>query len=140
MIFHIGLAFVTALIMFYFLILVRKSAVRRLFVLVFFGTGIVMIMRPELTVRVAHGVGVGRGADLIFYLSILFLFFMCFNFYFRFHSVEEKLTVLVRALALHVPSVDADSQRAPRPADGHAEAVTADQAIRVNPPRQEPAA
>ena len=136
MIFPISLALVTTLIMFYFLILVRKSAVRRLFVLVFFGTGIVMILRPELTVRVAHGVGVGRGADLIFYLSILFLFFMCFNFYFRFHSVEEKLTVMVRALALHVPSVDDDPRRAPKPVDGRAEAMKPDQAISVNPPTE----
>ena len=136
MIFPISLALVTTLIMFYFLILVRKSAVRRLFVLVFFGTGIVMILRPELTVRVAHGVGVGRGADLIFYLSILFLFFMCFNFYFRFHSVEEKLTAMARALARHGPSVDDDPRRAPKPVDGRAEAMKPDQAISVNPPTE----
>lgn len=89
--------------MLYFLVLTRKSALQRLFVVAFFGTGFVFILQPDWSTRLALRVGIGRGADLIFYVSTLFLFFICFNFYIRFRAVEERQTRLVRELALLRP-------------------------------------
>jgi small membrane protein len=103
MIFKALFALLTAACMFYFLILTRKSALRRLFVLSFFGVGIVFILQPDLTTSIARLVGIGRGADLVFYLSILFLFFLCFNFYVRFRALEERQNQIVRELALRHP-------------------------------------
>jgi len=108
MIFQVLFAVVTAVMMFYFLILTRRSALRRLFVLAFFGTGLLFIVYPDLTMKLAHVVGIGRGADLIFYLSILFLLFLCFNFYVRFHVLEERMTRVVRELALQNPFMEED--------------------------------
>ena len=34
-------------------------------------TGIVFVIFPETTNRLAHRLGVGRGADLIFYVAIV---------------------------------------------------------------------
>lgn len=104
MIFKPLFALMTAACMFYFLILTRRSALRRLFVLFFFGSGILFILQPHLTNRLAFLVGIGRGADLIFYVSILFLFFLCFNFYVRFRALEERQGRIVRELALRNPA------------------------------------
>ena len=108
MIFKIVFAILTAVAMLYFLVLARRSAVRRLFVLLFFGTGLVFIVDPDLTMRLAHSVGIGRGTDLITYLSLLFLFFLCFNFLGRFLAINEHLTRVVRAQAIHDPVQDED--------------------------------
>src|SRR5207253_1589304 len=83
-------------------------ALRRLFVLVFFGGGIVFILQPDLTTTIANVVGIGRGADLIFYLSTLFLFFLCFNYHVRFMALEEQLTRIVRELAVRHPVHEED--------------------------------
>ena len=108
MIFQLLFAALTGAIMVYFVILTRRSTLRQLFVVFFFGTGLAFILDPGLTMRLAHLVGIGRGADLIFYLAILFLLFLCFNFYIRFHVLEEKVTHVVRALAMHNPVIEED--------------------------------
>ena len=109
MIFQILFAVLTAVAMFYFLIATRRSALRRLFVLAFFGGGIVFILQPDLTTMIANLVGIGRGADLIFYLSTLFLFFLCFNYHVRFMALEERLTRIVRELAVRHPVHEEDA-------------------------------
>jgi len=109
MIFQVLFTVLTAAAMFYFLIATRRSALRRLFVLVFFGGGIVFILQPDLTTTIANVVGIGRGADLIFYLSTLFLFFLCFNYHVRFMAVEEQLTRIVREMAVRHPLHEEDA-------------------------------
>ena len=92
-----------ALAMFYFLVATRRSAFQRLFVLFLFGAGILFVLRPELSNDAARLVGIGRGADLVLYVSTLFLLFLSVNHYLRFKDVDEKLTRLVRQLALMQP-------------------------------------
>lgn len=101
--FKLVFAALTVGCMLYFLVLTRKSALQRLFIVAFFGSGFVSILQPDWTSRVAALVGIGRGADLIFYVSTLFIFFICFNFYIRFRLIEERQTQLVRELALLQP-------------------------------------
>jgi hypothetical protein len=55
---------------------------------------------PDLSSRVAHWTGVGRGADLIDYLSTLVVFFALFMIYMRFRRIDEQLTTIVRHLAI----------------------------------------
>jgi hypothetical protein len=55
---------------------------------------------PEVLVHVAHFLGIGRGADLVLYLSILLNFFALFVIYLRFRRVDEQLTKIVRHLAI----------------------------------------
>jgi hypothetical protein len=60
----------------------------------------VSIANPDLLVRVAHFLGIGRGTDLVLYLSILFMFAAFFMIYLRFRRVDEQLTKIVRHLAI----------------------------------------
>ena len=41
----------------------------------FFAAGVFFVIFPDRTTDIAHWVGVSRGADLLFYSAILFLFF-----------------------------------------------------------------
>ena len=93
----------TLLCMFYFIVKTHRAAAQRLFVGGFFSAGLFVIVRPELSNRLAHAVGIGRGADLILYVSTLFLFFLSFNYYLRFRAAEERIASVVRELSLTRP-------------------------------------
>jgi len=58
------------------------------------------IARPALTMTVAHFLGIGRGADLVFYCAILFMLIAFFYVYLRFKRLEREITTIVRHLAL----------------------------------------
>ncbi|HSP14822.1 MAG TPA: DUF2304 domain-containing protein [Thermoanaerobaculia bacterium] len=60
----------------------------------------VSIADPDILVRAAHYLGIGRGADLVLYLSILFTFLAFFITYLRFRRVDEQLTKIVRHFAI----------------------------------------
>jgi hypothetical protein len=62
--------------------------------------GILFVLFPSLTNRLAHVLGVGRGADLFLYLAISCGAVLLFNFYLRLRSLELRQVELVRQLAL----------------------------------------
>ena len=68
---------------------------------------------PRGTVVVAKYVGVGRGADLVIYVSIFVTFIGFFYIYTRFRRLDHGLTVLVRRLAIEHPVSDPHN-RSPR--------------------------
>ncbi len=74
----------------------RSTLLDVLLVILFVSTGIFFVLFPNITNKMAHLVGVGRGADLIFYLAILFLFFLLLKLYSRLRKVEQKFTEFVR--------------------------------------------
>ena len=61
---------------------------------------------PETLAVVARTIGIGRGADLVLYLSILFMFGGFFFIYLRFRKLDEQLTQIVRHLAIRDGSED----------------------------------
>lgn len=65
------------------------------------------IANPDVLVRIAHFLGIGRGADLVLYLSILFTFVAFFVTYLRFRRIDEQMTKIVRHLAIR------DAERPP---------------------------
>ncbi len=69
------------------------------------------IADPDILVRIAHLLGIGRGADLVLYLSILFTLVAFFLVYLRFRRLDEQITILVRQLAIR--DVRADQTRHP---------------------------
>jgi small membrane protein len=69
----------------------------------------VAIARPQITVRVAHVLGIARGADLVFYLAILGMFVGFFGVYVRLRRLESEITQIVRELALRAPRDPGDS-------------------------------
>jgi hypothetical protein len=63
----------------------------------------VLVLVPEITQRLAGVLGVGRGADAVFYLSLVGLSYAFFRLYLRLRQLEQQITVLVRKLALQQP-------------------------------------
>ncbi len=61
---------------------------------------IVAIARPGLLVVIARYLGIGRGADLVFYLAIIFVFVAMFLIYLRFKRLDEQITKLTRQIAI----------------------------------------
>lgn len=78
----------------------RSSAIDALFILLIVCTGILFIFFPELSNKVAHLLGVGRGADMIFYLSILFFGFLILKLYSKVRKIEQILTQVIREKSL----------------------------------------
>ena len=67
--------------------------------LVWIGTASVIVF-PDATSLLAHLLGIGRGADLIVYVSLLLSFYLMFRLYVALARLEQAITALVRAMAL----------------------------------------
>lgn len=68
----------------------------------------VAIIRPELTVRVAKALGIGRGADLVLYCSVVAMMVGFMMVYIRLRRLQRELTLVVRHLALREASGEAN--------------------------------
>ena len=88
------------LVTYFYFSRLRSGLLDRLIVLLFAALGVAMTIVPDFTTRVANLVGVGRGVDLFFYLSIIALAFMCLLLYSRMRRLESSITELTRALAI----------------------------------------
>ena len=80
----------------YMYLRLRSTIFDLILIVLFLITGIIFVMFNEITDKMAHFLGISRGADMIFYLGILFLFFLILKLYARLRRVEENLTELVR--------------------------------------------
>jgi len=81
----------------------RQHAVRRLEAVLWTALWLaaaVVVWRPETSSAVAHVVGIGRGADLVVYGSLVLLFILIFRIYVSLDRLERHLTTLVRREAL----------------------------------------
>ena len=55
---------------------------------------------PAAASSVAQILGIGRGADLIIYSSIVILFYLIFRIYVKFEDLERQITQIVQTVAL----------------------------------------
>jgi small membrane protein len=55
-----------------------------------------LILRPDTTTQIAQKLGVGRGADLVFYISILLFWFVVLKLFARIRRLEQTLTEIIR--------------------------------------------
>lgn len=91
-----GLAFIAV----YFFIRLRNSLFDIFLLLLLIATATVFILFPDLSNDLAHKLGVGRGADLVFYTSILIFWFVILKLYARIRRLEQTITQIVRKDAL----------------------------------------
>ena len=84
----------------YMYLRLRSSLFDVILIFLFFAVGIFFVLFPETTNDIAHFVGVSRGADLLSYAGIMFLFFLILKLYSRLRRVEQKFTDLVRNKSL----------------------------------------
>lgn len=61
---------------------------------------------PQLTSSFSLFFGIGRGVDLVVYLSIVLLFYLTFRIYVQIDNLERKMTTLVRTLSIEKPSIE----------------------------------
>jgi hypothetical protein len=60
----------------------------------------IIILLPDTTSYLAEIVGVGRGADLIVYLSIVLIFYIIFQMTIKVEKIERNITKVVRTVAM----------------------------------------
>ena len=84
----------------YFFVRLHNSILDILLLVLMVSTGLVFVLFPGITNELAHRLGVGRGADLIFYLSIVIFWFVILKLYTRIRRLEKTLTDVVRKDAL----------------------------------------
>jgi hypothetical protein len=58
---------------------------------------------PQSTLLAARALGIGRGADLVMYCSVLAMLAGFFYIYTRFRRLDRAFTLLVRRLAIEHP-------------------------------------
>ena len=62
--------------------------------------GILFVLFPDFSDKLAHYVGVGRGADLVTYLFIVFFFMAGIVLYSKIRKIEADQTELVRKISI----------------------------------------
>lgn len=95
-----GLAFITL----YFIIRLKRRLLDIVLLAVMVLSAVAFILWPDITNALAAWLGVGRGADLVFYISILIFWFVMLKLYARIRKLEMLLTQIVRENALHKAS------------------------------------
>jgi hypothetical protein len=61
---------------------------------------LLVVIWPETSSFLARVLGVGRGADLMIYLALVFIFYFLFYFAVKIYKLEQDLAKIVRHLAL----------------------------------------
>lgn len=78
----------------------RSRLSYRLLAVFFFITASAFVMFPDSTSKMAHVLGVGRGADLLLYLGLLGGIHLFLLLYLRSRRLERMITEQIRALAI----------------------------------------
>jgi small membrane protein len=92
-------ALLAALVVLYFARL-RSRATDGFLIAVCFGFAALLVVRPNVATKLAHLVGIGRGVDLVIYLSIPGLALMILLLFARTRDLNAKLTAALRENAL----------------------------------------
>jgi hypothetical protein len=63
-------------------------------------SAIVVIWYPQVTTYLADILGVGRGVDLVIYVSVVAVFYLMFRLLVRIEKIERDITKIVRSDAI----------------------------------------
>jgi small membrane protein len=77
------------------------------------GVGTWFVWAPEHANALAGFVGVGRGADLLFYLWVVITLALVVIMYLKIQRLARRVTQLARAIALTSPRLPDDDRQAP---------------------------
>jgi hypothetical protein len=75
-------------------------AIKRILLVGFAGLVVFTILFPETTTIAAKWVGIGRGTDLVFYLTSFAVMFLAALVYLKFKRLEDRIASLTSELAL----------------------------------------
>ncbi|MDO8487467.1 MAG: DUF2304 family protein [Candidatus Curtissbacteria bacterium] len=68
-------------------------------------SALIGILLPKTTTQLAGIFGVGRGVDIIVYISLVLLFYLVFRVYVMIEDLRRDITSLVRQIALQNASM-----------------------------------
>ncbi len=103
---------VTALILFVvYIYRLRTVFLDRIIYVVCALVGIVLVIDPPLTTQIANWLGIGRGADLLFYLFIIASLFYIVATRSRIRRLEQQITRLVQQNAIDHPIQNTSHER-----------------------------
>ena len=77
----------------------KGRATKRILVIAFGALVVITIINPEITTYMANRLGIGRGADLVFYLTSIGLMFLAALTYVSHRRTENRLAEVVSAQA-----------------------------------------
>jgi hypothetical protein len=83
-----------------YLTLHRSRLVFRLANLTLVGMGVLFVVNPDLSTRLARSIGVGRGTDLLLYALCVATASTFLHLYRKSRALEERLTEAMRHIAL----------------------------------------
>jgi small membrane protein len=78
----------------------RNAALDKILIVLIFLAGVSFVLMPDWTTRIAELLGVGRGADLLMYLSIVSFSYIVLLLYSKIKKLENQLSEMVRQQAL----------------------------------------
>lgn len=78
----------------------RSAVIDKVLIGCILAAGIFLVVFPDLTNRLAATLGVGRGADLVFYLFIVAFCYLILLVYAKIRKLERQLAELARRQAL----------------------------------------
>ena len=87
----------------------RARLIYRLLAVSLFLVATVFIFSPDLTTVIARSLGVGRGADLLLYVSLIAGVHIALLLYRRTRELERRMTELVRAAAIRDAQLNPNS-------------------------------
>jgi hypothetical protein len=89
-----------AVIVLYYVFRLRSALFDLIVLFVFSALAVYFILFPEYSNILAHKLGVGRGADLLFYICILLFLFIIMKLFSRIRRLEYLLTEMIRKDAM----------------------------------------
>lgn len=100
------------------LVFLRRNRLPFHIMLVFalLGAGALAVVFPSVTDDAARLFGVGRGADLVTYISIVAIMFVLLHYYTKFVDMQRKITDLTRELAITRAELEQRERSEPRSA------------------------
>ncbi len=78
----------------------QGRAGKRILLVAFAGLVVFTILFPETTTVAANWMGIGRGTDLVFYLTSFALMFLAALVFLKFKRLEDRIATLTTELAL----------------------------------------
>jgi hypothetical protein len=78
----------------------RAKVAYRLLAILLLSGAVVLVIFPNLTTLAAQSLGVGRGTDLLLYVSLITGLHVALMLYLRTRDLERKITEQARAIAI----------------------------------------
>jgi hypothetical protein len=94
-----------------FLVQRQLLIAKRLSALGMFVVLLLLVIYPDVSNSLAHAVGVGRGVDLLFYMSNLFLLLLIVGQWRRLNILNSSITRLSRSIAIQTARKPADNKQ-----------------------------